>query len=174
MRKIVRFSAVTALFQSIPKTVVAANLCDLAYNVGERKPGDHVPFTAESPQTVAQNSAGLYAADTSANLIAVLRHGFNDEGKVDEADYTEALEAIATKSLDEHERFIAKNEANLAWRSGQPFRDIVKEPLIRITRSVNRQFNELPPNEEDKDLVQVVEGAKILLELAEEENVPQL
>ena len=173
MRKIVRFSAVTALFQSIPKTVVAANRCDLAYNVGEKKPGAHVPFGTEEPQTVAQNSAGLYAADTSANLIAVLRHGFNDEGKVDEGDYTEALNAIATKSLNDQERFIAKNVANVAWRAGQPFRDIVKEPLGRITRPVNKQFNELPPSEEDKDLVQVVAGAKVLLELAEEE-VPQL
>ncbi len=165
--KTVKFAAVARLFQSIPSTVDAANRCERAYYVGENKPHEYVEFGADKPEAVAMAIAGLYAADTAANIIAAFRDGFNGEGKVDESAYTEALRAIATGDLDEFELYTAKNAANLSWRAGQPFRGIASKPLERLTRPINMQFNMLPSNEENKDLVQVVEGAKILLGLAE-------
>lgn len=154
------FQKISALFQSVAASVAAANVLDKAYADGVGQPDYHQPFTAESnPQMVAMNVAGLYAADTAANVLTM-----NAVGNADEEVYKESLERIVNNDLDHEERYIVKNLANLAWRAGQPFRDIATKPLNRITRDVNAQFNTLPEDEQDKDLIQIREGARILLE----------
>jgi hypothetical protein len=159
MDKIV-FEKVTALFQSIDEAIVVANKLDKAYADGTGHPEYHTKdFGLKDPQMIAMNLAGLYAADTAANLLCLTLYG-----QVTEKLYVEALEALVAGDIDDTEAQIVKNLANLAWRAGQPFRDIATNPLGRITREINMQFNLLPPDEEDKDMIQVVEGAKILLE----------
>lgn len=153
-----RFQKISGLFQSTTEAVRVANTLDKAY-ADATKPEYHTPFGADNPQMIAMNLAGLYAADTAANLLAL-----DEDGQVDEDGYVEALQKIANKNLSPREKYLVKNCANLSWRSGQPFRDIGTKPLNRIMRDVNAQFNTLPEDEQDKDLVQTCTGAKLLLE----------
>lgn len=153
------FSLIGLMFRSVDAAVKNANALDKAYADGVGKPEQHNPFGLENPQAVAMNQAGVYAADTAANILAA-----DANGNVSEDDYVDALERISTNKLDSREKYVVKNCANLAWRAGQPFRDIGTQPLGRITRNVNEQFNLLPVDEQDKDLVQTQAGAKILLE----------
>ncbi len=154
------FEKISNLFQSTEQAVLIANRMDKAYAEGTGHPDWHAPFGLDSPQKVAQNLAGLYAADTFSHLVAYLRHGV-----VTESGYLEALELLVSGDLWVSGKYIAKNLANLAWRSGQPFLvEKDKTSLSRITRGINMPFALLPPDEEDKDLVQTREGAKILLE----------
>ena len=164
------FDAVSAFFQSIEKSIAGANRCHLAYWKGEGKPEEYKPFGIESPELVAINMAGIDAADTVGNLLAA----HDDEGwlvgrdNVTEERYVDCLRKIANLDLTEGEKFIAKNGANLGWRAGQGFREIKIDPLNRIKRSANAQFMTLEPSEEDKDLLQVAEGARIILDHLEE------
>lgn len=152
------FPRVNALFQSIEEAGRVANVLDKAY-ADATNPTYHTPFTVESdPQKTAMNMAGLYAADTAANILV------GAQGPVTEEAYLAALDRIARNDLNEFDKYLVKNCANLAWRAGQPFRDIGSKPLNRITRDVNAQFNTLPNDEQDKDLVQTCTGAKLLLE----------
>jgi hypothetical protein len=157
------FAVVSQCFQSPDFAVKAANELGKAYAEGVNRPEDYTPYDASSPQKVAMDLAGLYAADTAANLIAA-KAGALVDGKIDEDTYVKALESLAAGDLDDEERYIAKNAANATWRAGQPFRDIMNKPLSRITRDINQQFNTLPVDEEDKDLVQTKRGAELLLE----------
>lgn len=165
------FEVVSRIFRSIPLSVAAANAMDLAYAEGVGHPEYHAAdFGADQPQKVAENLAGLYAADTAANILAAYQYGVDRDGKVTEVSYVRCLEAIRGASLDATEKFIVKNAANATWRAGQPFRDITTKPLNRIERDVNMQFNLLPGDEEDKDLVQVQKGAEIILDAIAKEN----
>lgn len=152
------FSLVGLLFRNVDAAVANANVLDKAY-ADATKPEYHTPFGVDSPEKVAMNQAGIYAADTAANMLAV-----DGDGHVSEDDYVAALKRIAANDLSFQEKYVVKNAANLAWRAGQPFRDITTKPLNRITRDVNEQFNLLPEDEQDKDLVQTMTGAKLLLE----------
>jgi len=156
------FERISLLFQSTEEAVRAANVLDKAY-ADATNPEYHKPFGADNPQMVAMNLAGLYAADTAANLLALL----NGHGTVSEEAYEAVLLRIAENQLSVVEKYVVKNCANLAWRSGQPFRDITSKPLGRITREVNAQFNTLPVDEQDKDLVQVITGARLILKAIE-------
>ena len=157
--KISVFAVVSALFQNIPKSVTIANRFQEAYYAGIGKPEDNTPFSENSPNDVAMNVAGLDAADSAANCIAQVKTGY-----VNETNYLKALEAIAEGRLNADETCIALNMANVAWRAGQPFRDMATKPLNRLARPVNAQFNTLPDYQQAKDLIQVVLGAQILLE----------
>lgn len=154
------FQKVTAFFQSIDQAVPAANRLDKAYADGVGHPEYHTPFDATSnPQMVAMNLAGIYAADTFGNMMSLY---YGEEA--DEDAYVQALQDLEAGAITEDVKSIAKNLANLEWRAGQPFRDMAAKPLNRITREVNMQFSLLPSDEEDKDLIQVREGARVLLE----------
>jgi len=159
------FEKISQLFQSTDVAVQVANLLDKAYADGTGNPDWYAEFGSDKPEQVAINLAGLYAADTAANLIARMR------GVVDEDGYRNALKAVVEMGEMENpdfnrmEVFVALNCANLAWRAGQPFRGIEKDPLDRITRDVNAQFMTLPNNEVDKDLIQVTEAANFLLKM---------
>lgn len=154
------YQSVTKLFQSVEAAVAVANRLDKAYAEGVGHPEYHTPFDVTNSQMVAMNLAGLYAADTYANLFVI---GCSDTGSAED-EYITVLETLAAGDLSRAEKQFAKNLTNLAWRSGQPFRDLATNPLNRITREVNMQFNLLSPDEEDKDLIQIQEGARILLE----------
>ena len=160
------FEKVSQLFRSIDSTVIAANILDKAYADGVGKPEYHTPFGADNPEKVAMAIAGLYAADTAANLLAMMERGLLPDGSVFSGSYYKALCRLAHNSddLSPGEVYIVMNAANLSWRTGQPFRDISTKPLQRITREVNMQFNQLSKEEQIKDLVQIVAGAKILLD----------
>lgn len=157
------FALVSALFQSTDEAVRVANTLDKAY-ADATKPEYHTPFGMEDPQKIAMNQAGLYAADTAANLLAAQ---YSD---VTEENYLEALKSIAEGKLDSDDKYVVKNCANLSWRAGQPFRDIGSKPLNRITRDVNAQFNTLPEDEQDKDLVQTRTGAQLILDWIASKN----
>lgn len=162
------FQKVTKLFQSIPDAVRVANVLDKAY-ADATDPAFHTQFDVSNPQMVAMNQAGLYAADTAANILAALAYKgeITDDmtiaNLVTEESYFAALTLLAAGKLSVLQRYLVKNMANLAWRAGQPFRDIVTKPLSRILRDVNAQFNCLPADEQDKDLVQTRTGAALLI-----------
>lgn len=156
------FEKITELFQSIEQSVIAANQLDKAYADGVNHPEYHTPFTLESnPQMVAMNLAGLYAADTAANILSLVN--FDDDSSSKEELYLICLNKIYNQFLTPAQEIIVKNIANVTWRTGQPFRDITSNPLNRITRSVNMQFNLLPEDEEKKDMIQICTGAGIIL-----------
>ena len=156
------FDQVSALFRSKNLSAAVANLLDQAYAEGCGKPDWHHDFGLEKPEMVAMNLAGIYAADTAANVLAAFL-GDVVGGKTTEEGYLAALKALVDNDLSRVERLIVKNLANLAWRAGQPFRDMATNPLGHIEREVNMQFNLLPLDEEDKDLVQLRRGAQLLL-----------
>lgn len=155
------FALVSKLFQTPDEAVRVANVLDKAY-ADATDPTFHTPFGIDNPQMVAMNQAGLYAADTAANLLSATAEG----GPTEEA-YLAALKLVAEGSLTPAQKYLVKNCANLAWRAGQPFRDIGSKPLNRITRDINAQFNTLPEDEKDKDLVQTRTGAKLILQWIE-------
>ena len=157
------YKKISNLFQSIEKSVLAANRLAKAYAEGTGNPDWYTPFDQTEPQKVAMNLAGLYAADTAANVIAIMR-AKQLKIKLDEKDYLNALKDIANNNLLPTETFVVQNLANLSWRAGQPFGDLAEDPLGKIKRGVNTQFNLLNWEEKQKDLIQVHEGAKILLE----------
>ena len=152
------FLKVSNLFQSPKEMVRVANAMDKAYADGVGKPEWHTPFTIENAETVACNLAGLYSADTSANMLMALR-----KLECNEENYVLMLKDIIADNISETETYIIANVANVAWRTCQPFRGITNNPLDRITRDVNKQFNLLPQEEQDKDIVQVATGAGLLL-----------
>ena len=153
------FALVAAAFQSVPHAVMAANAFDLAYNTGVGNPAGHTPFDAVgNPQMVAMNQAGLYAADTTAHMIAM------KDGQITEEGYLNALKAIASGDLTVDQRSLADLSANLAWRAGQPFRDITTKPFDRMGRSVNQPWATLSAEEQGKDFVQTQKGADLLLD----------
>lgn len=160
------FGRVAALFQSIGESVRVTNRLDEAYANGVGHPEYHTPFDLETnPQMVAMNLAGLYAADTCAHIIGQASgRAIRTGDMVTGGQYLDALQRISDGDLSNWEKYVAKNCANIAWRAGQPFRDIETKPLNRITRDVNMPFAMLTPDEEDKDLVQIQEGGRILIE----------
>ena len=153
------FTVVADAFQSVAFSVASANAADLAYHTGVGNPSGHVPFTAEdNPQMVAMNIVGVYAADSAAHMLAI-----NYEGNLKEDTYVIYLHKIAEATLDRRQFAIVDLAANLAWRSGQPFRDMGDNPLGRIVRPVNSPWGALSQAERNKDRVQVQLGAQILL-----------
>lgn len=166
------FVAVTKLFQSTELAEKVANLFDRTYQEGIGKIEDYRSFTAvENPQMVAMNLAGLYAADTAANMIGILRRHITNDHLFSEDDYVDIMRKIVDGNVTEDDHFAALQCANLAWRAGQPFRDIGTNPLNRITRNVNMQFNLLSEEEQGKDWVQIQTGAKIILNYIEHGTV---
>ncbi|MCR4312580.1 MAG: hypothetical protein NUV56_04840 [Candidatus Uhrbacteria bacterium] len=153
------FQIVSAVFQSVDDSVAAANAADKAYNDSTGNPEGYTAFGADKAETVAINLAGLYAADSAANILAMML-----DGVVNERTYVSALEAIADISLNATEKYIVAQVANVAQRAGQPFRGITSSPLARITRSVNMSFNLLPDDKREKDFVQLRAGAQFLLD----------
>lgn len=160
-----KFERVSVIFQNVDLTVEVANLLDKAYAEGTGNPDWHSPFDASAPEKVAMNSAGLYAADTAANMLAMM-----SSGEVTEESYVQALTELAVlgnpeaqPQVSDPKVFVALNAANLAWRAGQPFRDIGSKPLNRIGRSVNAQWTTLDKSEVAKDLIQVTTAARWLL-----------
>lgn len=153
------FNKITGIFRSKKIAVKAANILNRAYAEGTGNPDLYCQFDESHPEKVAINVAGLYAADTAASIIALLR-----SEKDVEKEYVKALEDIAQENLKNDEKLITNMCANLSWRAGVPFRDINSNPLNKIKREINMHFYLLSNDEKEKDLIQIVVGAKILLE----------
>lgn len=153
------FAVVAEVFQSIETAVVVANAFDKAYHDSVGQPDGYVPFTAETnPQLVAMNQAGLYAADTAAHMLAI-----NYQDEITEENYVDALQQIASGSQIGTDYTLICLAANLAWRAGQPFRDMATKPFNRMGRAVNQPWASLSDEEKTKDFVQVQLGAQLLL-----------
>ena len=150
------FNKITQAFQSIETTCALANAQAKAYDPNA------ATIAPDDQSGIAMNIAGVYAADSAANAIAALRapQTVGAPTTVSEEGYVAALRAIAEDDLDDVERYITRQFANVAWRAGQPFRG-----LARLARPVNVQFNMLPTHEVDKDSAQIRAAAKSLLGL---------
>lgn len=159
------FVIVTGIFRAPEKCLEAANAADKAY--ADATGGTHTPFGLDQPETLATNVAGLFAVDSAANALACMWFGLDSDGRVDPDNYVTTLQTIMNDGLSPIEKYVVMNFANATWRAGQPFRNMATKPLDRLTRPVNMQFNELPPNEQAKDWVQIAAAAKFLLEKIE-------
>lgn len=166
------FEVINGIYQSIPKSVAAANRLDKAYWIDIGKPEEYKPFTIkDDPEKVAINLPGLYATIAAMNILT-LRELDLHNGKTNEDGYVDTLQYIVEGgSLTYDEAYIVNTMANLAWRAQQPLRGLnTDKPLERITRDVNIDFNLLSPEEQAKDMAQIREGAKIILEAWEAEK----
>ena len=163
------FESLTRLFQSQELSLRAANHMNRAYYIGIGKPDEYKAYGLDQPQQVAMDLAGIYAADTAANNVG---HKFRDDGI--ETGYMRALELLAADewsvlgSMDA--TYMVMNVANTTWRAGQPFRDMATNPLNRIGRTVNMQFNLLSAKEQYKDIVQIRAAARFLLDHIREQD----
>jgi hypothetical protein len=164
------FDVVTTILRSTELSVEAANRLDAAYWRGIGQPDGHKPIKSISPEKIGLNLAGLYAADTAANVIAAMHYGLVD-GKVQSFRYVQVLRDMANGDLDDLDMYILENACNLSWRAGQPLRDMSTEAYGRLGRDVNKQFNLLPDGQTQKDAVQGQEGARILIERIEEKEL---
>lgn len=151
------FNQVSQIVQSVDSSVKLANAAELAYHVGTGgDPKAFTPFTADEAQRVAMNLAGSYAVETAASVIAAKRNS----GLVTEEAFEKALRDMAEGKLLPTEQLVARLCANLAWKSGQPFRS-----LDRVTRAPMVDFNLLSEAEKTKDDDQIQTAAQTLLEL---------
>ncbi len=142
--------------QSVKGSVALANAAAKAYHVGTgNDPETYEAFEADKPVDVAMNLAGSYAVQSATGLIMMMR-----EGKATELGFEQVLRDMAEGKLNEKEKLVARLCANLAWKSGQPFRS-----LERVTRSPMVDFSLLPEEEQIKDDDQIRAAAKTLLEL---------
>jgi hypothetical protein len=148
------FEKISSLYQSVDLSVAAANAMDAAYCAANPEFGPHEPFTTDNWTKVSQNLAGVYAAD-AATVLTVAR-SFGAEG-VTEARYAEQLRRFARDEFGEMSGFTASAIANVAWRSGNPFRG-----PDRLEKPNNCHFLLLPPEELEKDKVQIRAGAQFL------------
>lgn len=148
------FRNVSALFQDLKAAVGFANRMDSAYRASQGQASE--PFTAENVQAVAMNLAGLYAADAAAQMLVVTHYG---AGGLTDDRYLAVLRRFAQGDFNPKSGSIADLCANLAWRSGQPFRS-----LERLSRPVNMSFALLSSSERAKDRAQIIEGARFILE----------
>ncbi|MBX3254623.1 MAG: hypothetical protein KF862_10825 [Chitinophagaceae bacterium] len=114
------------------------------------EPGDEsaTKLTGVKDEKIAVNIAGFYALECGVSYFAAAQHRLPSE----------ILHAIVSDSLDAKEKTLFQRFANVTWKAGQPFRG-----LERIERPVFTCFDLLPPQEVEKDWVQVRSAAKKLL-----------
>lgn len=147
------FDTVTKLFQDLDATVEFANLTHATY---QRAKGEPVTtFGADDQDAVARNIAGLYAADAAAQLLVLQKYGADG---LTATHYVDALEGLIGDKLGKTSWATAELAANLAWRSGQPFRG-----LDRLQRSINKSFTSLTAQERESDRDKIKDGAKFIL-----------
>lgn len=166
LERVMVFGAVARMFQSPTAAERVANALDREYAERAGKPEWHQPFTAkDNPEKVAISLAGLYATNGAGEMAAVVPDLDNRTRVVVDAEkYITVLKKMRDSKLTPEEETPAMLFANVAWRSGQPFRDITSKPLNRLARPVNAPWGTLPWEERVKDLVQVRKAAELLLQ----------
>lgn len=89
---------------------------------------------------IATNIAGFYALECGISYLATAQHLLPSD----------VLRSIAHDSLSIENKKIFERFANATWKAGQPFRG-----LDRITRETFTCFDLLPPDEVEKDWIQI-------------------
>jgi len=91
-------------------------------------------------EKIATNIAGFYALECGLSYLASVKK------KLPSA----MLRSILADSIGKDDKRLFERFANATWKAGQPFRG-----LDRITRSTFTSFDLLPPEEIEKDWVQI-------------------
>jgi hypothetical protein len=127
-----------------------------AYYAGQHKPAPPFLNAAEDTalieksareEKIAMNMAGFYALECGISYLATTQN------KLPSA----IIKDIITDNLDPKEKSLFERFANATWKAGQPFRE-----LDRITRDIFMPFDLLPPDQVQKDWVQIKTAAKKL------------
>jgi hypothetical protein len=126
---------------------------EAAYYAGQQqavppflKPGEDTSTIAKSvkEEKIATNLAGFYALECGVSYLATA------EKKLPSA----ILKSIVNDSISADHKKIFERFANATWKAGQPFRG-----LNRIERKTFTPFDLLPPEEVEKDWVQIKAAA---------------
>jgi len=104
--------------------------------------------TTKKDIAIAMNLAGFYALETA---VGALQDMPGRQGQ----SIRQIMIDIAEGRLSDQEKNLVMRFANATWKAGQPFRDI-----NRITRGAFTLWDELSPEEKDKDWVQIQNAAK--------------
>ena len=148
---------IDSLLRNPDYSLEMAKALDAAYHegVGEKPvdfllPGESIATVWKSvkEEKAATSLAGFYATECGVSYLATQT----------QKKPTDILQAIVNKTLDSASILLLNRFANATWKAGQPFRDIK-----RITRSTFTVFNFLPPDEVEKDYVQINSAAAKLL-----------
>ena len=99
-------------------------------------------------EKIATNIAGFYALECGLSYLATAQHLVPSV----------VLQSIAHDSLSKENKKIFERFANATWKAGQPFRG-----LDRITRETFTCFDLLPPDEVEKDWIQIKAAAVKLI-----------
>ena len=142
-------SKLSQILQSEQAAVEVANLADQAYN--ELTGGTYMPFTDADEAKVQDNVVGLYAAVNAAHAINKLRSG-------EDKDLLTVISDITVEKLTDTEKTLCELFANATWRARN-----TSKGLKRVTRATCVDFASLPPEEQVKDMPQIVVAAKFLL-----------
>ena len=89
---------------------------------------------------IATKIAGFYALECGISYLATAQHLVPSD----------VLRSIAHDSLSNENKKLFERFANATWKAGQPFRG-----LNRITRKTFTCFDLLPPDEVEKDWIQI-------------------
>jgi len=106
------------------------------------KPGEDTATFQRSfkEEKIAINIAGFYALECGLSYLATAQH----------LAPSDVLRSIANDSLSIENKKIFERFANATWKAGQPFRG-----LDRLTRETFTCFDLLPPDEVEKDWIQI-------------------
>lgn len=113
------------------------------------KPGEDTAMIKKSAkeEKIATNIAGFYALECGLSFLAT------SQNKLPSA----VLQSIINDSISNNDKILLERFANATWKAGQPFRG-----LDRITRETFTSFDLLPPEEIEKDWVQIKGAAQKL------------
>jgi hypothetical protein len=95
-------------------------------------------------EKIAINLAGFYALECGLSYLATAK----------DLAPSDVLQSITNDKLNKEDKEILERFANATWKAGQPFRN-----LDRITRKTFTCFDLLPPEEVEKDWIQVKAAA---------------
>ena len=129
---------------------------EVAYYKGQQqspppflKPGEDTSAVTKSAleDKIATNIAGFYALECGLGYLATVTNRLPSA----------ILDSIINDKITRQDKTLFERLANATWKAGQPFRS-----LDRITRKNFTVFNFLPPEEVEKDWVQIKAAATML------------
>ena len=95
-------------------------------------------------EKIAINLAGFYALECGLSYLATAKNEVPSD----------VIKSIKNDKLSKEDKEIFERFANATWKAGQPFRN-----LDRITRKTFTCFDLLPPEEVEKDWIQIKAAA---------------
>lgn len=136
--------------------VEMAAYMEVAYYKGQQqspppflKPGEDTSTVMKSAleEKIATNMAGFYALECGLSYLATAENRLPST----------ILDSIINDKITPQDKTLFERLANATWKAGQPFRS-----LDRITRKNFTVFNFLPPDEIEKDWIQIKAAAAML------------